>query len=175
MPFKLHDAHRHHFPKATYRVRNWPAYNAGLCQRGSITMWLSPGKIDDWQAPKREGRGRDLVYSDTSIEPMLTLGAIYHLPLRQTHGFTKSVFELLGLDLPVASAATLCRRRKALAIEPWSRPCSEPLDLVIDSTGLKVFGQGEWCAKKHGKKRRGWKKVHTRASDQGQDGLAEDA
>ena len=160
MPFKFHDAHRDHFPKATYRVRNWPAYNGGLCQRGSITMWLSSDKIDDWQSPKRAGRGRDMMYSDTSIETMLTLGAIYNLPLRQTHGFTKSVFELLGLDLPVASAATLCRRRKALTIKPWSRPCSEPLDLVIDSTGLKVFGQGEWCTKKHGKKRRCWKKVH---------------
>lgn len=123
-------------------------------------MWLSPGKIDDWLSPKRMGRGRDMVYSDTSIEAMLILGAIYHLPLRQTRGFTRGVFELLGLDLPVASAATLCRRRKMLSIEPWSRPCSELLDLVIDSTGLKVFGQGEWCAKKHGKKRRRWKKVH---------------
>ncbi len=101
-----------------------------------------------------------MVYSDSAIEAMLTLGTVYHLPLRQTYGLTKSVFELLGLDLPVASVATLCRRRKALSIEPWVRDTSEPLDLVLDSTGLKIYGQGEWCRAKHGKKRRGWKKLH---------------
>ena len=57
MPFKFHDARRHHIPKAKYRVRNWPAYNAGLCRRGSITFWLSPDVTDGWKAPKREGRG----------------------------------------------------------------------------------------------------------------------
>ncbi|MGI9503583.1 MAG: IS5 family transposase [Geminicoccaceae bacterium] len=160
MPFKHHDAHRHHIPKATYRVRNWSAYNAGLCQRGSLTVWLSPETIDDWRAPKRKGRGGQPVYSDRAIEAMLTLGAVYHLPLRQTHGLTKSVFGLAGVDLPVASLATLCRRRQTLSIEPWVRDTSEPLDLVLDSTGLKIYGQGEWCRAKHGKKRRGWKKLH---------------
>ena len=160
MPFKFHDARRHHIPKATYRVRNWATYNAGLCQRGSITFWLSPDVTDGWKAPKREGRGGEALYSDGAIEAMLTLGAVYHLRLRQTQGFTKSVFDLLGLDLPVASAATLCRRRKALSIEPWAKEFSEPLDLVLDSTGLKIFGQGEWCRKKHGRKPRRWKKVH---------------
>ncbi|MGI9508648.1 MAG: IS5 family transposase, partial [Geminicoccaceae bacterium] len=160
MPFKHHDARRHHIPKANYQVRNWSAYNAGLCQRGSLTLWLFPERIDGWRAPKREGRGGELVYSDSAIEAMLTLGAVYHLRLRQTHGFTKSLFELLGLDLPVASVATLCRRRQTLSIEPWVRASSEPLDLVLDSTGLKIYGQGEWCRAKHGKKRRGWKKVH---------------
>ena len=100
------------------------------------------------------------MYSDGAIEAMLTLGTVYHLPLRQTHGLTKSVFDLAGVDLPVASLATLCRRRKALSIEPWVRDTSEPLDLVLDSTGLKIFGQGEWCRAKHGRKRRGWKKLH---------------
>ena len=150
----------HHIPKAKYRVRNWPAYNAGLCQRGSITLWLSCDVTDGWKAPKRQGRGGEALYSDGAIEAMLTLGAVYHLRLRQTQGFTKSVFDLLGLDLPVASASTLCRRRKALSIEPWAKEFSEPLDLVLDSTGLKVFGQGEWCRKKHGRKPRRWKKVH---------------
>ena len=143
MLFKFHDERRHHISKVKYRVRSWPAYNAGLCQRGSITIWLSPDKIDSWRAPKREGRGGEMVYSDSAIEAMLTLGAVYHLRLRQTHGFTKSVFELVGVDLPVASVATLCRRRKALSIDPWVRDTSEPLDLVLDSTGLKICGQGE--------------------------------
>jgi len=160
MPFKFHDARRHHIPKATYRVRNWPTYNAGLCQRGSITFWLSSDVTDGWKAPKREGRGGEALYSDGAIEAMLTLGAVYHLRLRQTQGFTESLFDLLGLDLPVASAATLCRRRKALSIEPWAKASSEPMDLVLDSTGLKIFGQGEWCRKKHGRKPRRWKKVH---------------
>ena len=151
MPYKFHDAHRHHIPKAKYRVRNWPAYNAGLCQRGSITLWLSPDVTDGWKAPKRQGRGGETLYSDGAIEAMLTMGAVYHLRLRQTQGFTESVFDLLGLDLPVASA---------LSIEPWVRDTSAPLDLVLDSTGLKIFGQGEWCRAKHGRKPRDWKKVH---------------
>ncbi len=101
-----------------------------------------------------------MVYSVSVIEAMLTLGAVYHLPLRQTHGFTKSVFELVGVDLPVANLATLCRRRKALSIEPLVRDISEPLDLVLDSTGLKIYGQGEWCRAKHGRKPQRWKKLH---------------
>ena len=92
MPFKRHDAHRHYIPKATYRVRNWSAYNAGLCQRGSLTVWLSPDKIDGWKASKRDGRGGQQVYSGSAIEAMLTLGTVYHLPLHQTPGLTKSVF-----------------------------------------------------------------------------------
>ncbi|MGI9435351.1 MAG: IS5 family transposase, partial [Geminicoccaceae bacterium] len=158
--YKFHDAHRHHIPKTKYRVRNWPAYNAGLCQRGSITLWLSPDVTDGWKSPKREGRGGEALYLDGAIEAMLTLGAVYHLRLRQTQGFTRSVFDLLGLDLPVASTSTLYRRRKALSIEPRDEDSTEPLDLVLDSTGSKIFGQGEWCRTKHGRKPRSWKKVH---------------
>ncbi|MGI9489460.1 MAG: transposase [Geminicoccaceae bacterium] len=86
MPYKFHDAHRQHIPKATatYRVRNWRAYNAGLCQRGAITLWLSADVTDGWKGPKREGRGGEIVYSDGAIEAMLTMGAVYHLRLRQT-------------------------------------------------------------------------------------------
>ena len=122
---------------------------------GALTVWLSPNKIDGWKAQKREGRGGQQVYSDNAIEAMLTLGTVYRLPLRQTRGLTKSVFELAGVNLPVASLGTLCRRRKALSIEPWVGDVSEPLHLVVDSTGLKIFGQGEWCRAKHG-----WKKLH---------------
>ena len=80
MPYKFHDAHRHHILKATYRVRNWRAYNAGLCQRGSVILWLSADVIDGWKAPKRETRGGERIYSDGAIEAMLTMGAVYHLP-----------------------------------------------------------------------------------------------
>jgi hypothetical protein len=79
MPFKFHDARRHHIPKAKYQVRNWPAYNAGLCQRGSITLWLSPYVTDGWKASKRKGRGGEALYSDSAIEAMLTLGAVYQV------------------------------------------------------------------------------------------------
>jgi len=156
---KLHGAHCLHFIKAIYWMRNWPAYNAALCQRNSITMQLSSNKINDWQAPKRDGRSRKLVDTGTLTGAMLTLWAICHPPPRQIHGFTKRVFKLLGLDRPVASASTLCLRRKVLAVKPWSL-ISEPLDLVVDGTGLKIFGQGEWCGAKHGNKSRGWGNVH---------------
>ncbi len=156
---KLHGAHCLHFIKAIYWMRNWPTNNAALCQRNSITMQLSSNKIDDWQSPKRDGRSRKLMDTGTLTGAMLTLWAIYHPSPRQIHGFTKRVFKVLGLDLAVASASTLPLRRKTLAVKPWSL-ISEPLDLVVDGTGLKIFGQGEWCGAKHGNKSRGWDKVH---------------
>jgi len=146
MPYKFHDAHRHHIPKAMYRVRNLRAYNAGLCRRGSVTLWLSADVTDGWKAQKRETRGGETIYSDGAIEAMLTMGAVYHHRLRQTQGFTKSLFDLLGLDLPVASASTLCRRRKALSIEPWVRDTSEPLGSCSGQHGIEDLTVVDWRA-----------------------------
>lgn len=155
-------------PKARYRLRNWKEYNANLRRRGSLTIWLDKESIAGWIDPQahmhRTGhRGRPRQYSAMAIQCMLTIRAVYHLPLRATVGFVESVFDLLGYTrwLSVADPSTLSRRAATLKVAlPVSRPC-EPLHLVVDSTGLKVYGEGEWKVKKHGcVYHRKWIKVH---------------
>ena len=105
-------------------------------------------------------RGQSVRYSDTAIECVLTLRSVYHLPLRATEGFARSIFELMGLDLDVPDYTTLCRRAKSLQIT-LPKKAEGPLHLVIDSTGLKVYGEGEWKVRQHGySKRRTWVKLH---------------
>jgi hypothetical protein len=99
-------------------------------------------------------------FADTAIECLLTLKAVYHLTLRATEGFARSVFGLMGLDLPVPDYPTLCRRAATVRIT-LPKKASGPLHLVIDSTGLKVYGEGEWKVRQHGySKRRTWLKLH---------------
>jgi hypothetical protein len=146
--------------KATYRIRNWAEYDRALIRRGSLTIWVDQGSLDAWhhQGPPRWGA--KFVYSDTAIQCLLTIRAVFHLPLRATQGMAQSVFELMGLDLDVPHYSTLSRRATELAVD-LSRRSKGPLHLVLDSTGLKVYGEGEWKARKHGySKRRTWRKLH---------------
>jgi hypothetical protein len=146
--------------KAAYRVRNWEQYNDALVRRGSLTLWVDATTLDAWryQGPPRQGA--QLVYSDGAIECLLTLRAVYHLTLRATEGFARSLFGLMGLELPVPDYSTLCRRAKALLITLPKR-AEGPLHLVLDSTGLKVYGEGQWKVRKHGySRRRTWLKLH---------------
>jgi hypothetical protein len=155
-------------PKARYRLRNWKEYNANLRRRGSLTLWLDNETVASWgdtqpQMHRTGQRGRPRQYSATAIQCMLTIRAVYHLPLRATVGFVESVFELMGYAgrLSVADPSTLSRRAATLKVAlPVSRS-DEPLHLVVDSTGLKVYGEGEWKVKKHGwVYHRTWLKVH---------------
>jgi len=148
--------------KRSYRLRNWNQYNAALVQRGSLTVWISHDTLDAWQNHTRTGqRGRPHVYTDMAILCMATLEAIYHTPLRATEGLLASVIRLLGLDLPVPDYTTLCRRRKTLEVVLPRCASHEPLHLVVDSTGVKVYGEGEWKVRQHGySKRRTWRKLH---------------
>ena len=146
--------------KATYRIRNWAEYNRALVRRGSLTIWVDQESLDAWdhQGPPRWGA--KFVYSDTAIQCLLTLRAVFHLPLRATQGMAASVFELMGLDLDVPHYSTLSRRAADLAVD-LARKSKGPLQLVLDSTGLKVYGEGEWKVRKHGySKRRTWRKLH---------------
>jgi IS5 family transposase len=146
--------------KATYRVRNWKRYNDALVRRGSLTLWVEESTLDAWryQGPTRQGA--QFQYSDLAIECLLTLRTVYHLPLRATEGFARSIFELMGLDLSVPDYSTLCRRAGTLRIT-LPKKATGPLHLVLDSTGLKVYGEGEWKVRKHGySKRRTWLKLH---------------
>jgi IS5 family transposase len=146
--------------KVAYRVRNWKQYNDALVRRGSLTLWVGQDILDAWHYQGPPQQGAQFAYSDPAIECLLTLRAVYHLTLRATEGFAGSLFELMGLELPVPDYSTLCRRAKTLRIN-LPKKSAGPLHLVLDSTGLKVYGEGEWKVRQHGySKRRTWLKLH---------------
>src|SRR5215213_4684558 len=143
LPFKLNQDRRHHIPRQQHKVTNWPAYDASLRQRGSLTVWFTDEAIAAWRAEPRTTRGGQPWYSELAILTALTLRAVFRLAYRQTEG-------LLGLDLAVPDHTTLSRRAATLEVP---RPRSgrteagrdaEPVHLLVDSTGLKLCGSGEW-------------------------------
>jgi len=148
--------------KTPYRVRNWSEYNKALVCRGSLTLWIHQRVIDAWNARDRTGRpGRPRTYSDTAIETALTLRAIYRLPLRQTQGLMLSIVELLGVRLDVMDYSTLSRRSQTLDVALPTFGVGEALHVLVDSSGVKVVGEGEWQVRQHGvSKRRTWRKLH---------------
>ena len=160
MPFKHNSARRHRIPGAQYRVRNWPQYDAGLRHRGDLTLWLDEVAMAGWQAPRRTTPGGQARYSNLAIELVLMLRLVFHLALRQAEGFVGSVLRFLGLELGVPDHTTLSRRSRGLAGRQPRVVPHGPLHLLIDSTGLKLFGQGEWQEEKHGRARRSWRKLH---------------
>ena len=160
MPFKANADRRHHIPKQQDRVTNWSEYDAALRQRGSLTVWFSEEAIAAWRAEPRTTRGGQPLYSAIAIATALTLRAVFRLALRQTEGLIGSVIHLLGLDLAIPDHSTLSRRAETLAV---ARPPSSagPVHLLVDSTGLKLRGAGEWLVEKHGtSRRRSWRKLH---------------
>ena len=148
-------------PKKLYRVRNWSAYDAALVKRGSLTVWISEDAIASWSAEKEPGkRGRQQEYSDFAIETTLTLKEVYHLTNRGAEGFLRSLFEIMKITLPVPDHTTLSVRGKNLDVHLPKKQTSS-LYIVVDSTGLKIYGEGEWKTRKHGiSKRRTWRKLH---------------
>jgi Transposase DDE domain len=164
MPFKANATRRHHIPKQKRKVTNWAAYDASLRQRGSLTVWFSDEAIAAWQAAPRTTRGGQAWYSPLAILTALTLKAVFRLALRQTEGLIGSIISLLGLTLAVPDHSTLSRRAEKLDV-PRPRSSSgaetEPVHLLVDSTGLKLCGAGDWLVEKHGTKtRRSWRKLH---------------
>ncbi len=154
--------------KTQYRVSNWSDYDQALVQRGNITLWVTPDAIDHWNAKPTKRRGGQPKYSDLAIETTLTLRLLLHLPLRQAEGFLVSIFELMAVHLDVPDHTTLSRRsaRLDLSLHIPRRPGS--INLVVDSSGLAIFGEGEWAATKHGGKGiRGWRKLHLGVNDTG--------
>ena len=162
MPFKVNADRRHHIPRQQHRVKNWAEYDAGLRARGSLTVWFTAEAIEAWCAAPRTTRGGQPSYSDLAITTALTLRAVFRLPLRQTEGLIGSILALLGLDLAVPDHSTLSRRAETLQLPPLAAGSrAEPVHLLVDSTGLKLCGPGEWLIEKHGsKRRRGWRKLH---------------
>ncbi len=167
MPFKHNASRRHRIGKMKFKVTNWAEYEAGLRRRGSLTLWISPEALSCWQAPKRTRRGGQPRYSDLAIETALTLGLVFGLGLRQTEGLLVSVLKLIGQDLAVPDDTTLSRRASKRQL-PNKRqddrdriPEKGAVHVLVDSTGLQIYGAGQWLEEKQAtKSRRGWRKLH---------------
>src|SRR4029450_10064667 len=149
LPFKLNQAGRHHIPRQKHTVTNWPAYDASLRQRGSLTVWFTDEAIAAWAAEPRTTRGGQPWYSELAILTALTLRAVFRLAYRQTEGLIGSLMRLLGLDLPVPDHTTLSRRAATLEVprprsgsSPDGDSRAEPVHLLVDSTGLNLCGPG---------------------------------
>jgi hypothetical protein len=169
VPFKANAPRRHRIPKQRRRVTNWRAYDASLRQRGSLTVWFTAAAVAAWHAEPRTTPGGQPPYSALAITTALTLKAVFRLALRQTEGLIGSIIRLLGLALSVPDHTPLSRRAETLEV-PRPRSGTEPAHLLVDSTGLKLCGAGEWLVEKHGTRtRRSWRKLHLgRDADTGQ-------
>jgi hypothetical protein len=147
-------------PKTLYRVKNWSEYDKALVQRGSLTFWLSDDFQKTWLYVGEKQRGSQFDYSDQAILLMLTVKEVFHLTNRGVEGFMRSIFQLLNVDLPVPDHSTLSKRGKSLKVNLPKKP-AQNLAIVMDSTGLKIYGEGEWKVRMHGvSKRRTWRKLH---------------
>jgi IS5 family transposase len=159
---------RHLKKKRNYRIRNWSEYNASLVKRGSLTLWVDESVEASWVNEELSGRrGASKTYSDTAIEMTLLLKVVYNLPLRATQGMLASILKLMQLEhLPVPDYSTLCRRQQTLEVAVNRRAAGEAIHVVVDSTGCKVFGEGEWKVRQHGySKRRTWRKLHVAVNE----------
>jgi len=148
--------------KGTYKIRNWRQYNESLVERGSITFWFNEDVLADWHhANQRPKVGHPFVYSDTAIECVLSLRELFRLPYRQTEGLARSLADLMGVEVAIPDYTSLAKRAASLEVSLEVSKHTGSIDVVVDSTGLKVFGEGEWKTRKHGvSKRRTWRKLH---------------
>jgi IS5 family transposase len=147
--------------KTTYKISNWSDYNQALRERGSLSFWVSEEFIEHWEyeGPNQQGARQD--YSDMAIEACLKLRLLFSLPFRQTQGFVASLFEMLQISLPVPDYSTLSRRAEDLSVDLQTSSSGEDIHIIMDSTGLKVYGESEWKQRTHGKqKKRTWRKLH---------------
>ncbi len=151
-------------PKPLYRVKNWLDYDKALVQRGSITFWLTGDFEKEWRHTGEKQRGSQFDYSGQAILVMLTMKEVFHLTNRQTEGFMRSLFALMKVNLLVPDHSTLSKRGKDLKVN-LPKKSSQRLNIVMDSTGLKIYGEGEWKVRQHGvSKRRTWRKLHVGAN-----------
>lgn len=151
-------------PKTLYRVKNWSEYDTALVQRGSITFWLSDDFQKVWRHVGEKQRGRQFEYSPQAIWAMLTVKEVFHLTNRGVEGFVLSLFRMMKINLPVPDHSTLSKRGQALTVK-LPKKTNQRLNIVMDSTGLKIYGEGEWKVRMHGvSKRRTWRKLHVGAN-----------
>jgi Transposase DDE domain len=148
--------------KTRYKVKNWREYNESLVRRGDVTLWFDANVIDAWEHDNAASKvGRPFTYSDIAVETLLTLRELFRLPYRQTEGFGRALAKLMEADVTIPDFTSLAKRAAKLGVSLDVRTAKGPIDVVVDSTGLKVFGEGEWKVRQHGVgKRRTWRKLH---------------
>ena len=148
--------------KLKYRVQNWSEYDRALVQRGNLTVWFDEDYVKaNWKAKPSGKRGSPMLYSDMAIQILLMLKATFKLTYRTLEGFARSLMELTGIRLSVPDHSNMSRRAKTLTVQIPRKERNEPRHIVVDSTGVKIYGEGEWKVRKHGaSKRRRWIKVH---------------
>lgn len=151
--------------KDKYKIRDWSTYNKGLEDRGNINIWIPEDLVKQWQyeygKDEHKKRGGEYVYSELAIIFCLTIRYAYKLPYRGNRGYIRSLFALLKMSLPIPSISQLCKRSKKLSFDSMVSKKKKITDIAIDSTGLKVYGEGEWKVRKHGAgKHRTWMKLH---------------
>ena len=161
--------------KGTYKITNWRKYNESLVQRGSITFWFSEDVIDQWEHANEESKvGHPFVYSDIAIESLLVLRELFRLPYRQTEGLGRSLAQLMQVEVSIPDYTSLAKRAAKMEVSLGVSGRTGAIDVVVDSTGLKVFGEGEWKTRKHGiSKRRTWRKLHLAVNSETQEIEAE--
>ena len=145
-----------------YRVKNWSQYNKSLVNRGDITLWFDEEVLSNWKHENRGFKvGRPFIYSDTAIETLLMLRELFRLPYRQTEGLGRALVRMMGAEVAIPNYTSLAKRAQKMNIDIKVGTTRGPIDVVVDSTGLKVFGEGEWKVRQHGVgKRRTWRKIH---------------
>ena len=146
---KFNSTGRHHIPRQRRRVTNWRDYDTALRNRGRLTIWFTEEALAGWKAQPRTTPGGQRHYSDLAIEAALTLRAVFRLALRQSEGLIGSIMRMLDIDLPVPDHTTLSRRRSGPPVHAHGRSGTGELHLIVDSTGLKLRGAGEWLFEKH--------------------------
>src|SRR3712207_2357480 len=146
------EARRHRIPRARYRVTNWPGYDGALQRRGSLTVWVAPEALAAWHPPGTGRRARSPRYAAIAIETGHLLRLAFGRPWRQTEGLLRSLATLLGLGVGVPDHTTFSRRSPGLALAGALAEAQRtgPVHVVIDATGLKVYGAGEWRAGEEG-------------------------
>src|SRR5512135_1640120 len=144
MPYKANQARRHKIPKARYRIANWRAYDAALRDRGDLMVWVTPEALAAWHPPQTGRPGRSPTYSDLAIETGMMLRLAFGRPWRQTEGLLRSVARLMDLEIGIPDHTTLSRRSAAMPLALNLIRAKGPVQIFIDSTGLKVYGADEW-------------------------------
>ncbi|MES2354846.1 MAG: IS5 family transposase [Pseudomonadota bacterium] len=161
MPYKYNESHRDKIKKSRYRVTNWRHYNNALRRRGDITIWFTSEAIAAWRPAKTGLRGRPQEYSDLTMEAAGFIREIFHLPLQQTEGFMNSIARMMDADISIPDYSCISKRSAGLSPQLLAKATQPGSLVIVDSTGLKVYGKDEWHQEKHtAPARRTWRKLH---------------
>jgi hypothetical protein len=161
MPYKFNESRRHKIKKALYKVTNWAEYNDALRNRGDITIWFTQEAVDNWRPAKTGGRGRPMEYSDHAIETAMLIRQVFKLALRQTEGFMTSIARIMGAAIAIPDFSCISKRTVKLPTILLTKALQPGSVVIVDSTGLKVYGKNEWHQEKHAvPARRTWRKLH---------------